>query len=189
MPSSFRSRRLLLTALLTACAAPGVRATPTFPFIPDHYTFSREQVQGAIARKFPYEKRVAQLFEIRLTDPTVGLRPETNRIAVTVNASISSPLTPAPIDGRFTLTSQIVYDATASAVVLHEPRVEQVDFPAAAGYGDEVNAAAGLLAAQLLADYPIYRFKPDQLSFAGISLAPGTITVVPQGVRVQIVER
>ena len=44
---------------LAACAT-------TFPFIPDHYTFSRGDVQKAVARKFPYQKTVAQVVDVSL---------------------------------------------------------------------------------------------------------------------------
>ena len=48
-----------VTLSLAACAS-------TFPFIPDHYTFSRGDVQKAVARKFPYQKTVAQVVDVSL---------------------------------------------------------------------------------------------------------------------------
>lgn len=56
-------------------------------------------------------------------------------------------------------------------------------------FGRQINTAAALLATQLLDNYPIYTFKSDQLLLAKVAYEPGTITVVPEGVRVQLVER
>jgi hypothetical protein len=41
----------------------------------------------------------------------------------------------------------------------------------------------------LLANYPIYTFQPEQLQFAGVNYEPGTITILTNGIRVQIVEK
>ena len=42
---------------------------------------------------------------------------------------------------------------------------------------------------ELLNGYPVYTFKPDQLQFAGVGYEPGTITILTNGIRVQIVEK
>jgi hypothetical protein len=75
-------------------------------------------------------------------------------------------------------------------VVLHEPSVDNVAVNGdAAAYTQQINAAAGVLATQLLTNYPVYTFKPEQLQFAGVSYEPGTITILTNGIRVQIVEK
>lgn len=59
------TRRRFLLAALTGCSALGLTvslaacATPIFPFIPSHYTFSQQQVQDAVQRKFPYQRTVS----------------------------------------------------------------------------------------------------------------------------------
>ncbi len=56
-PSRANGRRRFVTAALAAIAVSAslaaCGATPTFPFIPNHYTFSKGDVQRAVARKFP----------------------------------------------------------------------------------------------------------------------------------------
>ena len=39
-----------------------------FPFIPDHYTFSTQQVQQAVARKFPLQRTASQIFDVVLSN-------------------------------------------------------------------------------------------------------------------------
>jgi len=192
-PVTRLSRRTLVLAALSVAAA-GVSltacATATFPFIPDQYTFSRRQVQDAVQRKFPYRRSVQQLFDVALTHPVVALQPERNRVAVRVDVRLDSPLMQQPVDGAFTMSSELAYDSAGRAVILRSPSVDSVDVDGdAAAYAAQINAVAALVATQLLNGYPVYTFKPDQLQFAGVRYEPGTITVLTNGIRVQIVEK
>ena len=189
-------RRKLLGAIYIALAGAslglslGACASSTFPFIPDHYTFSRAQVQTAVARKFPFHRTVSQLFDVALTNPVVGFEPDTNRVTVHVDAHVESPFLQQPVDGGFLLTSRLEYDAPSHAVVLRAPSVERVDADGQArAYQQQIQAAGAVAAAQLLDGYPIYTFKPEQLQFAGVNFEPGTITILTNGIRVQIVEK
>jgi len=169
---------------LAACAS------PTFPFIPDHYTFSREQVQTAVARKFPYHRTVSQLFDVALTNPVVGFEPDANRVTVHVDAHVESPFLQQPVDGAFLLSSRLEYDDASHAVVLRSPSVEHVEVNGEArAYRQQIEAAGAMAAAQWLDGYPLYTFKPEQLQFAGVDFRPGTITILTNGIRVQIVEK
>jgi len=190
------ARRRFLVSALSACAAAGIAAplaacaTSTFPFVPDHYTFSQKQVQDAVQRKFPYQRTVSQVFEVALANPVVGLLADTNRVSVRLDARLASPFLQQPVNGVITLSSQLEYDPQSRSVVLRSPNVDNVAVDGnAQAYSQQINAAAALIATQLLANYPVYTFKPDQLQFAGVSYEPGTITVLTNGIRVQIVEK
>ncbi|RQS70165.1 DUF1439 domain-containing protein [Burkholderia sp. Bp8963] len=168
---------------LAACAS-------TFPFIPDHYTFSRGDVQKAVARKFPYQKTVAQVVDVSLANPVVGLLPDQNRIAVQLDAHFASPFLRAPVNGKFTVSGQLAYDAPSRSVVIKAPAVDNLTLDGDAQvYTEQIGAAAGMIATQLLTNYPIYTFKPEQLQFAGVNYEPGTITILTNGIRVAIVEK
>jgi hypothetical protein len=173
-----------ITMSLTACA------TSTFPFIPSHYTFSQQQVQEAVQRKFPYQRTIQQVFDVALTNPVVGFLPDSNRVSVQLNARLASPFLRQPVDGVFTLSSELAYDEASKSVVLKSPNVDSVNVSGdAQAYTQQINAAAAVLATQLLTNYPIYTFKPEQLQFAGVNYEPGTITILTNGIRVQIVEK
>ena len=190
------TRRRFLLAALTGSGALGITlslaacAASTFPFIPSHYTFSQQQVQDAVQRKFPYQRTVSQVFEVALSNPVVGLLPDANRVSVKLDARFASPFMPQPVDGVFTLSSELAYDAASKSVVLKSPNVDNVSVSGQAqAYTQQINAAAAVLATQLLTNYPIYTFKPEQLQFAGVNYEPGTITILTNGIRVQIVEK
>ncbi|RKP50825.1 DUF1439 domain-containing protein [Trinickia fusca] len=186
-----RRRFLRTLCAVAALAAPlAACASATFPFIPDHYTFSQQQVQDAVARKFPYRRTVSQVLNVTLSNPVVGFEPDANRLAVRIDAHVASPFLQQPVDGTFTLTSRLEYDSASHAVVLRAPSVEQVDAGGEArAYRQQIEAAGALAAAQWLDGYPIYTFKPEQLQFAGATFEPGTITILTNGIRVQIVEK
>ena len=161
-----------------------------FPFIPDHYTFSTQQVQQAVARKFPLQRTASQIFDVVLSNPVVGLAPDRNRVTVRLDARLSTPFMPNPVNGVFTLSSQLAYDAASHSVILMSPTVDDTRVTGeAAQYNQQINAAGALIATQLLDRYPIYTFKPEQLQFAGVNYEPGTITVLTNGIRVQILEK
>jgi len=190
------TRRRFLRAALTGCSALGITvslaacASPTFPFIPSHYTFSQQQVQEAVQRKFPYQRTVSQVFDVALSNPVVGMLPDANRVSVKLDARFASPFLQQPVDGVFTLSSELAYDPASRSVILKSPSVDNVSVNGQAqAYTQQINAAAALLATQLLTNYPIYTFKPEQLQFAGVHYEPGTITILTNGIRVQIVEK
>ena len=190
------ARRRFLISALSVCAAASITAplvacaTSTFPFIPDHYTFSQKQVQDAVQRKFPYQRTVSQVLDVALSNPVVGLLPDTNRVSVRVDARLASPFLQQPVSGVLTLSSQLEYDPQSRSVVLRSPNVDNVSVDGNAQvYAQQINAAAALMATQLLANYPVYTFKPEQLQFAGVNYEPGTITILTNGIRVQIVEK
>lgn len=187
--SSLSRRRLVLAAMAgvtlftTGCAS-------ALSLAPDHVTFSRGEVQGAVARKFPYSKQVGQLANAVFSNPLVGLLPAENRVSVQVDAHLGSALLQEPVDGTFTLSAQLVYDPARNAIVLRSPAVDSVNFTGSAQmFAQQFGGAAGMLVADLLNNYPVYTFKPGQLDFAGMHFAPGTITVQDDGIRVQIVQR
>jgi hypothetical protein len=190
------ARRRFLRAALTAGSVLGITlslaacASPTFPFMPSHYTFSQQQVQEAVQRKFPYQRTVSQVFNVALTNPVVGMLPDANRVQVKLDARFASPFLQEPVDGVFTLSSELAYDAASRSVILKSPSVDNVSVSGEAQmYTQQINAAAALLATQLLTNYPIYTFKPEQLQFAGVHYEPGTITILTNGIRVQVVEK
>lgn len=184
-----------VAALIAASGVPGIgmriaRASPMFPFIPDHYTFSHDQVYEAVARKFPYHRVLAQVFDLALTNPGVGFEPDANRVAISANVALTSPFLNQPVNGSVTLNTQLVYDAPSLSVLLKSPQVERSAFGASAEqYRQQIDAALAVATQQLLENYPIYTFKPEQLTFAGAKFEPGAITVLKDGVKVEIVQR
>jgi len=173
---------LITTLTLGACQV--------YPFIPDHYTFTRVEAQAALDRKFPFHKRYGQLVTVDLSHPVLMLHPESNSISIALNAEFDSPLLQQPVKGGFAMNSQLEYDAARQAVVLKQPTLEHLDLGQVPGVdARQLNAVASLAATELLQHYAVYVFKPDQLSFGGVHYRPGEIRVEQNGIRVQVVQQ
>lgn len=186
---STRSRRLRwwagAAAVAVAIAAVLVACMPT-GWTGDGYTFSRGQMQDALARKFPFQRRFLGVFDVTLSNPQVSLDPARNRIAILADAQVESGLFRQPLTGPLAVSSGLHYDAPTRSIRLDQPSVDRFDLQnVPGGVGPQISAIGSLVAGQLLNDYPVYTFKPEQLKVAGIAVEPGTITVLPEGVHVQ----
>lgn len=184
-----RSRRIRwwagAAAVAVAIAAVLVACMPT-GWTGDGYTFSRGQMQDVLARKFPFQRRYLGFFDVTLSNPQVSLDPARNRIAIQADAQVESGLFRQPLTGPLAVSSGLHYDAPTRSIRLDQPSVDRFDLQnVPGGVGPQISAIGSLVAGQLLNDYAVYTFKPEQLKVAGIAVEPGTITVLPEGVHVQ----
>ncbi|MBV8270923.1 MAG: DUF1439 domain-containing protein [Cupriavidus sp.] len=175
-------------------AAAGVAALATAAWLGgcsvfrDEYTFSQSQLQTALEKKFPFNKRYMELFDIQLANPQLTLDAARNRVTVAFDATIDNRLFfRQPLTGRFALDSALRYDQPSRSVVLQDPEVKQFDVQGLPSqFSRQLNVLGGILSEQLLQGYPLYTFKPEQLRLAGTNVEPGTITVLPDGINVKI---
>ncbi|MCY1367178.1 hypothetical protein D9M69_541020 [compost metagenome] len=179
------SRRRWLAVAGAAALAAGLAACGAFR---NEYTFSQSQLQAALERKFPFNKRYMELFDIQLTNPQLTLDSVRNRVNVQFDAVIDNKLFfRQALTGRFALDSGLRYDAPTRSVVLQDPEVQRFDVQGMpAQFSRQLNALGGILAEQLLQGYPLYTFREDQLRVAGTQVEPGTITVLPDGINVKV---
>ena len=152
------------------------------------YTFSRQELQDAVDKRFPARLRYAQVLDVQLTQPRLLLDEANNRVTTQMDAQVSNTLLPAPpINGTLSLSSGLRYDPAKRAVLLDNPSVERVQVAGMpAQYGEQLNAIGAVVAQQLLRDYPLYTFKPEELHVAGKDVEPGAITVLADGIKVQV---
>ena len=152
----------------------------------DGYTFSRGQMQEALARKFPFQRRFLGFFDVTLPTPQISLAPARHRIAIQADARVESGLLRQPLTGPLAISSGLHYDSPTRSIRLDQPSVDRFDLQnVPGGLGQQISGIGSLIAGQLLNDYAVYTFKPEQLKVAGIAVEPGTITVLPEGVHVQ----
>lgn len=171
------SGAMALAAGLTACAG--------LPFGND-YTFSESQLQRALDRKFPFDRRVLAVLDINLSHPRLTLLPARNRLAVSIDATVTHPFGGAPLTGTLAIDSALAYDPATMSVVLRDPEVETFTIDGLPErWSRQLNAAGALIATQLLQGAPLYTFKPEQLSIGGVARQPGAITVRSHGVNVK----
>ena len=170
---------ILATVFLSSCAG---------WLGPRNVELSMAQLQDALDRKFPFNSRILELVNIRLTNPRLTLQPETNRLVTMMDASVAPPFTGKSWNGSFTLSSRLALDTARRAVVLADPRMENFALTGIdSQYATQINRIGAVLAEQLLKDMPIYTFNPEDFRYGGTSFVPSQITTKSNGLVVTFV--
>lgn len=140
------------------------------------------KLQAAISKQFPFNNRYLELFDVYLTNPKIALQPDSNRILTSMDASITPPFTSKAWKGNFAFSGQLKFDPSRNALVLAEPRMEQLTGEGLdSTYGNKFAKVGGMLAEQLLKDYPVYTFKPEDLRYGGTNFILSKITTKSNG--------
>jgi hypothetical protein len=178
-------RRRLLTS---SCAALGAFALAGCAgmFGPPTVRLDEAELQERLARRFPVQRRVLELFELQLTDPRLGLLPQDNRLSLDMKLFASEGFTGRRIEGRTLLSFGLRFEMTDGSVRLVQPRVEQFEFGAQGSrLGAQARSVAGSLVEALLDDEPLYRLKPERLQKLRESgYTPKPLRVTAQGVEI-----
>lgn len=176
----FRSCLLLAAALLLAsCAA---------MLGPQEKEIPLSKLQQSIARRLPIDKRVAQLLDLRITNPQISVMPGTERILTSMDTSISPPLTSKSWSGTLAISGVLEINQDRHAVVLADPRVEKFSVNGLDPlYANQLTRIGNLVAEQLLEDVALYTFSPEQLTYAGVPFHPTGIKTRPDGIVVTFV--
>ncbi|VVE23587.1 hypothetical protein PIN31115_03269 [Pandoraea iniqua] len=188
-PSRRDMLRVAAAGALGLVLVPAVRpAHAAYNIWTGEYTMTRQEIESAVDKRFPTTLRYGQLLSVELTHPQLGFNPQANRVNTQVDAQVANVLIGGqPLKGVIAMSSALKYDPVKRAVVLDNPSVERVDvdgMPPA--YGQQLSAVGGTVAQQVLNQYAIYTFKPEQLRYGGRDVEPGAITVLPDGIKVEV---
>jgi len=162
---------------LTACAGFGG---------PRVITFSEADIGRALARQVPVERRLLEMFDVRIGVPSVRLLPESNRLASELDVDVGDRLGGRNWRAHLALDYALRYDEADTAIHLSNVRVRQLqaDPDAPSRQGERI---ASLVAERLLEGVALYRFKPEDLRTAqGLGVKPGAVTVTSRGVEVTL---
>lgn len=140
------------------------------------------QLQEAMARKFPFDSRYLELIDVRLTNPRLALQPGTNRLVTTMDASITPPFMEKSWAGNFTMSSFLKVDPARRAIMLDDPRMENMAIDGLSGpYANRVMKGLGLIAEQFLQNAPLYTFDANDFRYAGSQFLPTKINTTSNG--------
>lgn len=154
---------------------------------------SEAQLVERIARQFPVQRRVLDVFELTLNDPRVRLLPDENRLGTEMAYTMGRPGRPGArvLRGRLRISYGLRLVQDDMTVRLQEVRVEPlepVQDDALSGLmADQVGRMGGLLAEELLRDFVVYRIRPEDLQ--GVSrqgYRPSELKVVPGGLALRL---
>lgn len=140
------------------------------------------RLQEALNRKFPFDNRYLELLDIHVANPQLSLQPGTNRLSIALDADAAPPFLKQTWKGRFSLSGALRYDAGRNAIMLADPRVENVAFDGVdPTYNRQLAKIGSLIAEQLLRDTPLYTFRSEDLRYGGTSFIPTQIATKANG--------
>lgn len=172
---------LLMLALLGGLAACGTLAGPRDIELP------LSKLQSGLDRRFPLNNRVLELFDIELTRPQLSVLSDSGRVALSIDALVAPPFTRQSWRARLVLSGRLYIDAARSAVLMAEPKLDGFTLDGVAeGRQRQFAKVANVLMANVVADVPLYHFKPEELTYAGVRFVPTRITTTPRGLLVSV---
>jgi hypothetical protein len=135
------------------------------------------RLQNSVEAKFPLNERYLDLFDVSLTRPRLSLQTASDRLVLALDARVAPPLLKKPWQGELVVSGGLRIDAARRAVMLADPRLENIRLDAATGgYTTRLARLGTALAEDLLSDMVLYTFAPDAFVVAGQRFVPTRIT-------------
>lgn len=168
-------------ALMAVCSA---QAQPA-------YTVSAEQLQEAVAQRFPLRYPIAGLVDLDVQAPRLSLLSESNRLGAAFALKAAGPALRRSHGGTLEVEFALRYEASDRSLRAHQLRVGRLDFPS---LRPEVvamlNNYGPALAEQSLREVVLHRLRPQELGLLdGLGMQPGAITVTPKGLSIAFVNK
>jgi len=151
------------------------------------------RLQAGVERRFPVDKRVLDLFDIRLSRPRLTLQAGTDRVALDIDADVAPPFTRQSWRASLALSGRLSVDPARGAVLMSEPRVECFAITGANGADGVDNArqrqfgkVANVVMDKVIKDVPVYSFRMEELRYAGVQFVPTRITATADALLVTV---
>lgn len=171
-------RRFCAGAL--ALAATGLLASCAGIVGPRRVELSQARLQAGLERRFPLRNRMLDLFDVQLTHPQLAILAQSERVGLTLDASVAPPFLRQSWRGSVGLSGRLVLDAPRNAVFLTDVRVDRFDIDGIdAGRARDLRQAADLLLNQMVRDMAVYTFHPEDLRYAGMQFVPTRLETAP----------
>ncbi|MDO8774886.1 MAG: DUF1439 domain-containing protein [Burkholderiaceae bacterium] len=182
-------RRFFLPAALCLPLARLAWAEPAEPEPEDspqalpHYTVSAEQLQRAVAQRFPLRYPVPGLMNLDVQVPQLRLLPAQNRLGAEMVVDAAGPALQRSHQGTLDVEFALRYEATDRTVRAHQLRVKRLQFPSLQpGVVALLNTYGPALARQSLLEVVLHQLSPQDLALPdGLGMQPGSLTVTSEG--------
>ena len=148
--------------------------------------YSEQELQQLLARRFPLDRRLLEVLDVRVTEPRVGLLPDANRLSAELDVTAVDRLFAGEYHGRLSLTTALRIAPADRSLRMTDVRVSRLTWDRRGDPASERLQRLGtLLAERLLEDFSLHQFRADQwdrLMAAGY--APPTLRITRAGVEV-----
>lgn len=180
------SKRSFLKSAAIAAAACSILASCSTLIGPRDVTVSLAKMQQGLERRFPIDKRVLSVLEVKVTNPQLSLQPERERVALSVDAAVTPPFIRQHWRGNLAISGRLQLDPQRNAVYLFDASVDRVSIEGMdESQQRQFAKVASLVADQLMHETPIYTFKPEELRYAGVQFVPTQLRTTADGLVVR----
>ena len=171
-----------VAATLLGCSA--VSAQPRF-------TVPAEQLQQAVAKRFPLRYPVAGLLDLALQAPELRLLPEKNRLSALMAVEASGAALHRKQAGTFEVEFALRYEGSDRTLRATALRFKRLTFPGLRPEASEMlNLYGQTMSEQALMEVVLHQLKPQDLTMAdALGLQPGSITVTDKGLVIDLVAK
>lgn len=154
--------------------------------LPHEIKFSHRELSERLSKRFPVEKSVAGLLDVKLSRPRVDAIEETGkpiRLGFTFDADVKLLLTNKNMSGTVVMSGFPRYKPATREIFLSDARVDALR---ADNMPDAISAAMAKAASAIAQDYlegrPLYSFKEEDLKRYGMTLNPQRVDVHRDGI-------
>jgi hypothetical protein len=174
-----------VTLLLAACA------NSLFNPGPRSYIISQAQLLDIIAKRFPFNERVAELLDLQAVAPRIKLLPESNRIATELDVNLTERLLRTAFKGSLAMNYGLRFEPSDNSIRMTDVKVSSLVVDGVPDrYQNLVGRLAPVLAERLLNDFSLHQISAKDLGVVnGWGYAPGGFQVTPQGLSISLTPR
>jgi hypothetical protein len=145
------------------------------------------KLQAGLDRRFPMNNRLFELLDLRLSHPRLSLLPESDRVAIQLEAYVAPPFMQQSFTGTLAVSGHLYVDAARSAVFMAEPHVDSFTLSGIdSSRQQQLAGAANKLMDKLVRDIPVYNFRLEDLRYAGIQFVPTRLVTTGSGLLVTL---
>lgn len=156
---------------------------------PRSVVYREAELQALLAKRFPLDRRLLEVLEVRVTEPRVGLLPDQGRLWAELDVALTDRLFGGHYDGRLSLTTALQVDADSRSLRMKDVRVSRLTWDSRGQpTAERVQRLGTVLAERVLEGMTLHSFRPEQwdrLMAAGYS-AP-TVHITSSGLEVRAV--
>ena len=183
-----RRQVLCGASVLVSLGLPGLWAGCA-SVVPSEFTLSEGQILAALSARFPANRRVMEIFDVRLASPKLKLLPAEDRLMLGFDLGIQERvLSSRTVKGNLMFSSGLRYDAGDATIRLDRVRRENIAIEGLPTLlASSVNRWGGLLAEEMLDGSVVHTIDRAAIDRAArMGVRPGALKVTNGGVTMSL---
>lgn len=157
--------------------------------LPDEWRLSQAELLAHLVERFPMQRRIGEIVDLKLAAPRIKLRPEDNRVVVGFDAELQETLfSGRRFPGSLAFATGLRYEGSDGTLRLNNVRTETLNLGVLPGRLNEiVERLAGRVVEEVLEGQVVHTFSESLVRRSRqLGLQPGAFKVTDSGVVVRL---